>query len=365
MTLMLAWNNVRTNVTGFAASFVAVVMAVMFVSGSGLLVVAAGADDELNGIMGLLVLSALMSGFTSIFVVSGTLSLHVLRQRRTWGLLRSVGMTPRQVRRLVGAEALVMAVLASAAQQRLMPWPRAVAGVVALAGGVVLLWLVPQVKPSAAVPTGMGATMALCVGASALGPLLLRGMGWMLGGPVALLDPGTGMLARSSLITQPRRAMAVASPVMLTVALACTFLFAVATSDAAAGVTRIGPSAWVAPALVGSAVAYTMISVLNATAMSMAERAEEFRLLRSAGAQPGQLARAVCWESLIVTCAGALLGTGIAAASLTAMGKAVTGELWFAYSLPQYLGLVAVCAVSGLIAGLLSTRKARNGPLVS
>ncbi|MEU7859572.1 ABC transporter permease [Nonomuraea sp. NPDC049141] len=93
--------------------------------------------------------------------------------------------------------------------------------------------------------------------------------------------------------------------------------------------------------------------------------AEEFRLLRSAGAQPGQLARAVGWESLIVTCAGALLGTGIAAASLTAMGKAVTGELWFAYSLPQYLGLVAVCAVSGLVAGLVSTRKARNGPLVS
>ncbi|MFD1542398.1 ABC transporter permease [Nonomuraea guangzhouensis] len=436
MTLMLAWNNVRTNVTGFVGSFVAVVMAVMFVSGSGLLVVGAGADDELNGIMGLLVLSALVSGFTSIFVVSGTLSLHVLRQRRTWGLLRSVGMTPRQVRRLVGAEALVVAVLAgaagcalavpyaealaallrvvgfaprgvpvevtpgpfvlalvvglvvtlsaarvaarkavragplevlreSAAQQRLMPWPRAVTGVVALAGGAVLLWLVPQVKASGTFPTGMGATMALCVGASALGPLLLRAMGWTLGGPVALLDPGAGMLARSSLITQPRRAMAVASPVMLTVALACTFLFAVATSDAAAGVTRVGPAAWVAPVLVGSAVAYTVISVLNATAMSMAERAEEFRLLRSAGAQPGQLARAVGWESLIVTCAGALLGTGIAAASLTAMGKAVTGELWFAYSLPEYLGLVVVCAVSGLIAGLVSTRKARNGPLVS
>ena len=129
--------------------------------------------------------------------------------------------------------------------------------------------------------------------------------------------------------------------------------------------TRTGASAWVAPVLVGSAVAYTVISVLNATVMSMAERAEELRLLRSVGAQPGQLARAVCWESLIVTCAGALLGTGIAAASLTAMGKAATGELWFPYSLPQYLGLVAVCGVSGLVAGLVSTRRARNGPLVS
>lgn len=436
MTLVLAWNNVRTNRTGFAASFVAVLLAVMLVSSSGLLVASAGADDELNGIVGLLVLSALVSGFVSVFVVSGMLSLHVLRQRRTWGLLRSVGMTPGQVRRLVMAEALVVAVLASAAgcalavpyagvvaafmravglapagipvevtsgpfvlalvvglvvtllaawgaarkavragplevlresaaQQRLMPWPRAVVGVTALAGGIVLLTLVPQVKAVAAVPTGLGATMALCVGASALGPILLRGMGWILGAPAAWLDPGAGTLARASLITQPRRAMSAASPVMLAVALACTFLFAVSTSDAAAGVTRTGPSAWAAPVLVGSGVAYTVISVLNAMAMSMAERAEEIRLLRSLGTEPGQLARAVCWESLIVTCAGALLGTGIAAASLAALGKAATGELRFAYSVPQYLGLVTVCTVSGLIGGLAATRKARHGPLVS
>lgn len=104
--------------------------------------------------------------------------------------------------------------------------------------------------------------------------------------------------------------MSAASPVMLTVALACTFLFAVSTTDAAAGVTRTGPAAWAAPVLVESAVAYTVISVLNATAMSMAERAEEIRLLRSLGTQPRQLTRAVCWESLLVTCAGALLGTG-------------------------------------------------------
>ncbi|MEV4358744.1 hypothetical protein [Nonomuraea sp. NPDC049625] len=112
--------------------------------------------------------------------------------------------------------------------------------------GGVLLWLVPQVTSKNAPPTALGATMALCVGASALGPVAVRGMGWLLGALAARLDPGAGMPARSSLVAQPRRAMAVASPVMLTVALACTFLFAVATSDAVAGVTRTGPSAWAA-----------------------------------------------------------------------------------------------------------------------
>ncbi|WP_329086346.1 FtsX-like permease family protein [Streptosporangium sp. NBC_01469] len=434
MTLVLAWNNVRTNRMGFAASFAAVLLAVMLVGGSGLVVAGAGTRDELNGVMGLLVLSAAVSGFVSVFVIAGILSLHVLRQRRTWALLRSVGMTPRQVSRLITAEALVVAVLASAAgcvlavpyaaamagfmrmtglapagvpvevttgpfilalvvgvavtllaawaaarkavgvgplevlresaaQRRLLPWPRAVAGGVALAGGIVLLFLVPQVKAAAAVPTGLGATMALCVGASALGPVALRGMGGLLGAVAARLDPGAGMLARSSLVTQPRRAMAVASPVMLTIALACTFLFTVATGDAATGVTRTGPSAWAVPMLVGSAVAYTVISVLNATAMTMAERTEEIRLLRTLGTKPRQLTRMVCWETLTVTCAGTLLGTGIAAASLTALGKAATGRPWFAYSLPQYAGLVLVCAVSGLVGALVSTRKARHGSL--
>ncbi|MGR6914412.1 FtsX-like permease family protein [[Actinomadura] parvosata] len=435
MILVLAWNNVRANRMGFAASFAAVLLAVTLVGGSGMLVAGAGARDELNGVMGLLVLSAAVSGFVSIFVVAGMLSQHVLRQRRTWGLLRSVGMTPRQVRRLVTAEALVLAVLASvagcvlavpyavlmagvmrvtglapegvpvevtsgpfivalvvgpavtllaariaarkavrmgplevlresAAQRRPLPWPRAVIGVLMLCGGSALAYLVPQVKPVAAFPTGLGAAMALSVGASALGPLALAGIGWLLGAVLARLDPGAGMLARASLITQPRRAMSAASPVMLTVALACTFLFAVATSDAAAGVVRTGASAWAAPMLVGSGVVYSVIAVLNATAMTMTERAEEIRLLRMVGTKPRQLTRAVIWETLIVTAAGTLLGTGIAVACLTALGKAATGEPWFAFSLPQYAGLVLVCVASGLIGGLTATRRARRGALL-
>ncbi|GAA2284520.1 hypothetical protein GCM10010149_32490 [Nonomuraea roseoviolacea subsp. roseoviolacea] len=436
MTLVLAWSNVRANRTSLAATFVAVLLAVTLVGGSGLVVAGAGTRDELNGVMGLLVLSAVVSGFVSVFVVAGMLSLHVLRQRRTWALLRSVGMTPRQVRRLITAEALVVGVLASAAgcalavpyaalmsalmrmtglapggipvgitavpfvlasvvgvavtlpaarvaarkavrvgplevlresaaQRRLLPWPRAVIGVVALAGGGVLLWLIPGLQPKNAAPTALGATMALCVGASALGPVALRMLGLLLGAVAARLDPGAGMLAGSSVVTQPRRAMSAASPVMLTVALACTFLFAVATSDAAAGVTRTGEAAWAAPVLVGSAVVYTVISVLNATAMTMDERADEIRLLRTVGIGPSQLVRMVCWETLIVTTAGTLLGTGIAAASLTALGTALTGEPWFAYSLPQYAGLVAVCAASGLAGGLVSTRGARRGALLA
>ncbi|WP_246005181.1 FtsX-like permease family protein [[Actinomadura] parvosata] len=231
----------------------------------------------------------------------------------------------------------------------------------ALAAGIVLVELVPRVKPPDAPPTGLGAAMMLCVAASALGPVLLRALGGLLGAVAARLDPGPGTLAAFWMVTQPRRAMSAASPVVLTVALSCTFLFAVATSDAVAGVTRTGASAWAAPTLVGSAVIYTVVAVLNATAMSVAERGEEMRTLRTVGAKPRQLVRALSWETLLVTGVGALLGTAIAAASLSALGEALTGEPWFAYSLPQYAGLVAICAASGLAATLGAARRAQRG----
>ncbi|SPL88296.1 putative ABC transporter integral membrane subunit [[Actinomadura] parvosata subsp. kistnae] len=93
----------------------------------------------------------------------------------------------------------------------------------------------------------------------------------------------------------------------------------------------------------------------------MAERGEEMRTLRTVGAKPRQLVRALSWETLLVTGVGALLGTAIAAASLSALGEALTGEPWFAYSLPQYAGLVAICAASGLAATLGAARRAQRG----
>ncbi|MER5999162.1 sigma factor [Nonomuraea angiospora] len=55
---------------------------------------------------------------------------------------------------------------------------------------------------------------------------------------------------------------------------------------------------------------------------------------------------------------------GVARNTLTMLGKAATGEPWFAYSLPQYAGLVLVCAVSGLAGGLAATRRVRRRALL-
>ncbi|MGW0814177.1 FtsX-like permease family protein [Streptomyces viridiviolaceus] len=55
-----------------------------------------------------------VAGFVSVFVVASTFAFTVAQRRREFGLLRTAGATPGQVRRLVCAEALLVGVLASA-----------------------------------------------------------------------------------------------------------------------------------------------------------------------------------------------------------------------------------------------------------
>lgn len=54
-----------------------------------------------------------LAGFVAVFVVASTFSYAVAARRRELGLLRAAGATPRQVRRLVLGEALVVGVLAA------------------------------------------------------------------------------------------------------------------------------------------------------------------------------------------------------------------------------------------------------------
>lgn len=56
-----------------------------------------------------------VTAFVSVFVVASTFAFAVAQRRREFGLLRTAGATPGQIRRMVLAEALVVGVLASAA----------------------------------------------------------------------------------------------------------------------------------------------------------------------------------------------------------------------------------------------------------
>ncbi len=71
--------------------------------------------EALVSVNALLGTAAAITGFVSVFVVASTFSFAVAQRRREFGLLRTAGATPGQVRRMVYAEAVVIGVLASAA----------------------------------------------------------------------------------------------------------------------------------------------------------------------------------------------------------------------------------------------------------
>lgn len=54
-----------------------------------------------------------LGGFVTVFVVSSTFALAALHRRREIGLLRLVGATPRQIRRMIAGESLVVGVAAA------------------------------------------------------------------------------------------------------------------------------------------------------------------------------------------------------------------------------------------------------------
>ncbi|TDD32969.1 ABC transporter permease [Actinomadura sp. KC06] len=71
-------------------------------------------QDTLDGTKIMLGTAGGICGFVAVFVVASTFSLAVAQRRRELALLRAVGATPRQVRRMLFAEAFVVGVIAAA-----------------------------------------------------------------------------------------------------------------------------------------------------------------------------------------------------------------------------------------------------------
>ncbi|WP_327379887.1 MULTISPECIES: ABC transporter permease [unclassified Streptomyces] len=188
-------------------------------------------SEALTAVNALLGTAAGITGFVSVFVVASTFSFAVAQRRREFGLLRTAGATPGQVRRTVVVEALVVGVLASAAgcllgeaaapllagllaDEGLAPawfavgdatWPLHTAfwaGLgVALAGVAVASHRAGRVRPvealrDAAVDTGAIPPSRLLAGAA----VLLTGLGLL--GWSLVTDPGDA-LKRKAYILQP------------------------------------------------------------------------------------------------------------------------------------------------------------------
>jgi putative ABC transport system permease protein len=137
----LSRQTVRQNWTLYAGAFVALAFGVLMLglaatttaataayqngAPGGILVTVTGdgeaprqvryGGEDVSGLQSVLGIIAMISGFITIFVVASTFAFVVASRRRELGLLRLIGATPRQVRRMVLGEALCVAFAASLA----------------------------------------------------------------------------------------------------------------------------------------------------------------------------------------------------------------------------------------------------------
>lgn len=102
----------------FVASFVTMLVgAAIVMACGGLLETGVRADGPAKSAESVTILASVFSGWTmlaTVFGVATMIALTVLHRRQEIALLRAIGTTPRQVRRMVVGETLILAVLATA-----------------------------------------------------------------------------------------------------------------------------------------------------------------------------------------------------------------------------------------------------------
>src|SRR4051812_9003538 len=109
--LLIAAQTLRSRWRLSIGSFIALAFGVALAGAAATPIAGPAIPTQLSALFGT---TASIAFFVGIFVVGGTYAFSVDQRRRELALLRAVGATPRQVRRLIVSETLLVSVAASA-----------------------------------------------------------------------------------------------------------------------------------------------------------------------------------------------------------------------------------------------------------
>ncbi|MEU9402765.1 FtsX-like permease family protein [Streptomyces sp. NPDC048242] len=243
--------------------------------------------------------------------------------------LAASAVASRRISRIAPAAALT----ASSTEHGRTGAPRLLAGIGALAGGVLLLRLAatrPAEQSDKAGQATLLASLVLLVAVALTGPFAVRLLAAALGAPVRTLAPGTGWLADANLRGYARRLSSAVVPVALLVGLSGTMLTMTSTAEHTANSVATSVTSatdvWLRQAELVLLACFAAVSTLNTLIAVTAERRREFALLRLVGATRPQLMRMLTVEAALTTAEGVLLGAAVAGAASAAFSTAVTGS---------------------------------------
>ncbi|MFD9911011.1 FtsX-like permease family protein, partial [Streptomyces sp. NPDC059063] len=116
-------------------------------------------------------------------------------------------------------------------------------------------------------------------------------------------------------------------------------------------------NAWANGVMAAVLGGFAAVAAVNTLVMTVLDRRGELGTLRLIGSTRRQVMRMIRWEALLVTCAGVIIGTAIALATLVPMMKGLTGESPYIPPL-LYAAFAGSAVVLGLLAATLPARAA-------
>jgi putative ABC transport system permease protein len=119
-------------------------------------------------------------------------------------------------------------------------------------------------------------------------------------------------------------------------------------------------------ALDALAVLIAFIGVTNTMALAVRERRVELGILRALGALPGQLARMIGLETVVLACYGTVVGAGLGVLGCWALTRSSTSTDLSQFSLPvTSLELIVAGAVLvSIVLAIVPARMAQRAPIL-
>ncbi|MFE9456480.1 FtsX-like permease family protein [Streptomyces californicus] len=281
--------------------------------------------------------------------------------------LAASAVTARKFTRPTPAAALT----ASSTEHRRAGVPRFLAGVVALAGGLVLLRLAATRPPDELDKAGQAAllgSLVLLIAVALTGPFTARLLVAVLGAPVRTVAPGAGWMAQANLRGYAKRLSSAVVPVALLVGLSGTMLIMTNTAERAAGAdtgsVTSATDVWLRQAELGMLACFAAVSTVSTLVAVTSERRREFALLRLVGAARPQVMRMLTVEAALITTVGVVLGAVVAGAASAAFSTAVTDSPVPSVPVSACWVVVAGAALLTVPAVLATGLRAIRGPAV-
>jgi putative ABC transport system permease protein len=235
-----------------------------------------------------------------------------------------------------------VALTESAAPRQRIGVVRTLLGLILVAGGVVLSFVISGLDADQADQGGLFVMLAMCVGAGLLGPALLR-----VAAPFARLLGPAGVLAADNLAVRAKSYSGALVPLTLAAAFAGVKMAQLSTVTHVTGTSPAPADLWLEYSGTSVYTAFAAVAALNTLITVVLSRRRDLAVVRLVGATRARALGVVICEALTVTGTGLVVAAVVAATTLLPLLHTSLGT-WVPW-MPATYWVTGVLGVAALV----------------